>query len=126
MSACSLVIVIVTVSSIPQYLETEGHMQNIHVRISARIAFGRQTVQDAVMKILWLRTVNEDPVYMDSNDQATLDSTEGPCIEAREGEHSYDKTEAIRKAASERLGINCVWVEGEEWTEEIYGKPPPI
>ena len=81
------------------------------------------------MKTLWLHTVNDDPVYMDSNNQATLDSTEGPCIEAREGEHSYDKTEAIRKAASERLGVNCAWVRGEDWDKEEIsglGKPPPI
>jgi hypothetical protein len=84
------------------------------------------------MNTLWLRTVNEDPVYEDSNKQATLDnldSTKGPCIEAREGEHSHDKTEAIRRAASEHLGVNCVWVEEEEGTDEILGqpgKPPPI
>jgi hypothetical protein len=94
-----------------------------------RIAFGRQTVHYAVMKTLWLRTVNEDPVYEDSNGNATLDSTSGPCIEAHEGEHSCEKTEAIRKAASELLGVNCVWVEGKEGTDEILGqpgKPPPI
>jgi hypothetical protein len=81
------------------------------------------------MKTLWLRTVNEDPVYEDSNKQATLDSTQGPCIEAREGEHSDAKIEAIRKAASELLGVNCVWVEEGEGTDEILGqpgKPPPI
>ena len=52
-----------------------------------------------------------------------------PCIEAREGQHSHDKTEAIRKAASELLGVNGVWVEEEEGTDEILGKPgkpPPI
>jgi hypothetical protein len=109
-------------------VETEGLAQICTKRgIVAGIAFDRQTIQDAEMKTLWLRTVNEDPVYEDSNKQATLDSTKGPCIEAREGEHSSDKTEAIRKAASERLGVNCVWVEGEDWEkEEIYGKPPPV
>ena len=88
-----------------------------------------ETVHDAEMKSLWLRTVNDDPVYEDSNKQATLVSTKGPCIEAREGQHSHDKTEAIRKAASELLGVNCVWVEEEEGTDEILGqpgKPPPI
>ena len=87
------------------------------------------TVHDAEMKTLWLRTVNDDPVYEDSNKQATLDSTKGPCIEAREGQHSHDRTEAIRKAASELLGVNGVWVEEEEGTDEILGqpgKPPPI
>jgi hypothetical protein len=78
------------------------------------------------MKTLWLRTINEDPVYMDSSGKASLDSTSGPSIEAREGDQSDAKIEAIRKAASETLGVNCVWVEGEERTEEIYGKPPPI
>jgi hypothetical protein len=81
------------------------------------------------MKTLWLRTVNDDPVYEDSNKQATLDSTKGPCIEASEGEHSHAKTEAIRKAASELLGVNCVWVEEGEGSDEILGqpaKPPPI
>jgi hypothetical protein len=83
-------------------VETEGLAQICTKRgIVAGIAFDRQTIQDAEMKTLWLRTVNEDPVYEDSNKQATLDSTKGPCIEAREGEHSSDKTEAIRKAASE-------------------------
>ena len=94
-----------------------------------RIAFDRKTVHDAEMKTLWLRTANDDPVYEDSNKQATLDSTKGPCVEAREGEHSDAKTEAIRKAASELLGVNCVWVEEEEGTHEILGqpgKPPPI
>jgi hypothetical protein len=93
------------------------------------IAFSRQTVHDAEMKTLWLRTVNEDPVYTDSNGKATLDSTSGPCIEAGEGEHSDAKIEAIRKAASELLGVNCVWVEEGEGTDEILGqpgKPPPI
>jgi hypothetical protein len=42
---------------------------------STGIAFDRQTIQDATMKTLWLRTVNDDPVYEDSNKQATLDST---------------------------------------------------
>ena len=66
------------------------------------------------MKTLGLRTVNDDPVHEDSNKQATLDSTKGPCIEAREGQHSHDKTETIRKGTSELLGANCVWVEEEE------------
>jgi hypothetical protein len=74
------------------------------------------------MKTLGLRTVNDDPVHEDSKKQATLDSTKGPCIEAREGQHSNDKTEAIRKGASELLGINCVWVEEEEGTHEIQAK----
>ena len=78
------------------------------------------------MKTLWLRTVNEDPVYTDSNGKATLDSTSGPCIEAREGEHSDAKIEAIRKAASETLGVNCMWVKGEEEIYSQLGKPPPI
>jgi hypothetical protein len=97
--------------------------------LSAGIAFYRKTVHDAEMKTLWLRTVNEDPVYTDSNGKATLDSTSGPCIEAREGEHSDAKIEAIRKAASELLGVNCVWVEEGEGADEILGqpgKPPPI
>jgi hypothetical protein len=78
------------------------------------------------MKTLWLRTVNEDSVYTDSNGNATLDSTSGPCIEAREGEHSDAKIEAVRKAASETLGVNCMWVKGEEEIYEQLGKPPPI
>jgi hypothetical protein len=48
------------------------------------------------------------------NKQATLDSTKGPCIEAREGQHSHAHIEAIRKSASELLGVNCAWVEEEE------------
>jgi hypothetical protein len=55
---------------------------------TSRIALSPETVHDAEMKTLGLRTVNDDPVHEDSNKQATLDSTKGPCIEAREGQHS--------------------------------------
>jgi hypothetical protein len=82
------------------------------------------------IKTLWLHTVNDDPLYTDSNGNATLDIKSGPCFEALQEEHSPSQIEAIRKAASEHLGVNCVWVEGEEWTEEEIlgqpGKPPPI
>jgi hypothetical protein len=110
-------------------VETEGPVQICEAGKSAEIAFSRQTVHDAEMKTLWLHTVNDDPVYEDSNGKATLDSTSGPCIEAGEGEHSDAEIEAIRKGASELLGVNCVWVEEGEGTDEILGqpgKPPPI
>ena len=48
---------------------------------------------------------------------------------AERADSREDKTEAIRKGASELLGVNCVWVEEEEGTHEILGqagKPPPI
>jgi hypothetical protein len=72
------------------------------------------------IKTWLLETVDGKQVYKDKSGNYNLQ--DGVAVEFVEGEHPGDDKEVFRKKIIERLGVDCVWVKGPNWTEDqLYG-----
>jgi hypothetical protein len=77
------------------------------------------------VKTWWLYTKDGRHVFTDPNcamleSGATLEGSQNTrSLEFREAQHPDDDKDALAKKVSAKLGVECVWKRGPDWSQDM-------